>query len=259
MYRIEHWNQLQSMIKGNILEKFYDDLIEYITKNTKKKQIIAKGTKFYRAREFDVNKNNIAFNSSFEGYNEEGSLAPNPEYVKEPGRVNKIGESVLYIAEDIYTAMAEKRPGKRQTISIAEVELKENIRVFEFEFLGNGGYQDTIKQIYHEMALEFYRTVNVDKENGYLVTQYIAKKIKELDFDGIKYSSSLSEKGMNLVIFNPKLAKANNSKTYLIQSVLYFAEKHHSIGDYERLLPKTIIEKFTPKEIEYFFNRMKQE
>lgn len=257
MYRWEDWDQLKAKINGNILEKFYnDDLIKNITINIKKEQIIPKGTKFYRARIFDASK--ISFNSAFEGFNEEYSLAPKPDQVKEPGRVNKTGESVLYVAEDTYTAMAETRTGKKQTVSIAEIEFLKDLRVFEFKYVDCGGCENDIEQIYHHIAFEFYLTVNNDKEKRYLVTQYIAKKIKELGFDGIKYSSSLSEKGMNLAIFEPKIAKANNSKCYLIQSILYFAEKHDNGSNNENLLPKSITDKFTPEEIDYFFNRMKQ-
>lgn len=260
MYRVEHWNQLQSMIKGYVLDKFCDKLVENITIERKEKgQTISKGTKFYRAREFNVNSNKISFNSIFEGYDEGKSMAPKPENVQAPGRVNKIGESVLYIAEDIYTALAERRPGKRQSISIAEVELIKEIRVFEFKYEHSGIFQTDIEQIYHDMAFEFYRTVHKDKEKEYLITQYIAQKIRELGFDGIKYSSSLSESGMNLAIFNPSLFRANNSKVFLVQSVLYLAEKHHSGSDQERILPKTITSKFIPEEIEYFFNRRKHD
>ena len=257
MYREEHWNILQSMLKGTITDIFLNNLIEEVVKNNSGRiKKYKKGSKFYRAREFSYTyKEN---NPTFEGYNEIDSLAPKPELVKEPGRVNKIGESVLYIAENKYTAMAEIRPGRRQPVSIAEIEILKDIKVFEFEYIDCGGYDTPLKNIYHDMAMNFYMSVNYDKETEYLATQYIAKKIQELQFDGIKYSSSLSETGMNLAIFNPELAKANNSKLFLNQSVLFLAFKQSIYSnDFERLIPKKINESFNHEEIECFFNRMK--
>lgn len=66
----------------------------------------------------------------FEGFNEEGSLAPRPNYVQKPGRVNCKNESFLYVAEDKYTALAECRTGKLQKISIAELELLKDVDIY---------------------------------------------------------------------------------------------------------------------------------
>ena len=62
---------------------------------------------------------------------------------------------------------------------------------------------------------------------------------------------------MNIALFDTQIAKANNSRLFLIKSKLFYAENHHNGNNSERLLPTSITEKFTHEEIEYFFNRMK--
>lgn len=182
-------------------------------------------------------------------------MAPKPEYVKKSGRVNRINESVLYVAEDKYTALAEGRSGKRQITSIAEVELLRDVNLFEFRYIDSCPIEDSIEQIYHFIALEFYITVYDEKD--YLITQYIARKLKQIGFDGVKYSSSLSESGMNIAIFDTKIAKANNSKLYFTKSVLYYAEGMKEDENNSKLMPKSITDKFSSEEIQYFFERMK--
>lgn len=77
-----------------------------------------------------------------------------------------------------------------------------------------------------------------------------------MGYDGVKYSSSLSESGRNIVLFNPAKAKANNSAVYSIPSVLYYA---HNIFEDKKLLPKSITDEFSIEEIEYFFKRLKNQ
>ncbi|KUO66750.1 MAG: hypothetical protein APF84_14665 [Gracilibacter sp. BRH_c7a] len=216
-----------------------------------------RGISLYRARVFNLSdpKNEAFHNDIFEGFNEEGSLAPKPNNVDKPGRVNRINESVLYVAEDKYTALAEARTGKRQTISIAEIELLKEVDTYEFRFIDACHEDDSLEQIYHFIALEFYITVYDVKQ--YLITQYVARKLKGLGFGGIKYSSSLSEKGMNIAFFDTQNAKANNSKLFLTRSVLYYAERMKEENEAGRLLPVSITDKFTTEEIDYFFCRMK--
>ena len=164
----------------------------------------------------------------------------------------------LYIAEDIYTSIAEVRPGKRQNISVAQVELLEDIKVLEFKY-DETPRNEEIDIIYQQIAFSFYYPVNENKKD-YLITQYVCEKLRELGYDGLKYSSSLSESGSNIVIFNSKdKAKANNSKLYQVRSVLYYAENQLPREDTKKILPESITEKFSYIEIQHFFNRMKSD
>lgn len=68
---------------------------------------------------------------SFWGYDEKNSDAPPPGYPS-PGRINPAGISYLYVAEDVRTAVLEVRPVPTQLVSVAQVELTEDIKVYSF-------------------------------------------------------------------------------------------------------------------------------
>ncbi len=252
------WFSLKYKIEcGEDLDEYYEQLIPYIINNIGVTEVLPEGKLFYRARVFNVNDSNYECFSedTYEGFNEENSLAPKAKDVKKSGRINRINESILYLAEDKYTAMAEGRSGKQQSVSIAEVELLEDVKIYELKYKDSCQIENIIEQIYHFIALEFYLSVYDDKY--YLITQYIARKLKEIGFGGVKYSSSVSENGMNIAIFDTKNAKANNSKLYLTKSVLYYAERMKDETGSGKLIPKSIKDRFTQDEIDYFFNRMR--
>ena len=68
---------------------------------------------------------------SFWGYDKKNSDAPPPGYPS-PGRINPDGISYLYVAEDVRTAILEVRPVPTQFVSVAQVELTEDIKVYSF-------------------------------------------------------------------------------------------------------------------------------
>lgn len=68
---------------------------------------------------------------SFWGYDEKDSDAPPPGFPT-PGRINPDGISYLYASNDIKTAIVEVRPVPTQLVSVAQVELTEDIKVYSF-------------------------------------------------------------------------------------------------------------------------------
>lgn len=263
-YRLNDWFILESNLRKELgFDSYYDNLVPYVVeKMNNAKQHISKGKPLFRARIIKEEEKSRIINKfnkvqdNFYGFSEQHCLAPKPTDVKKVGRVNDIRESVLYLADDFYTALAEVRPGKKQHVSIAEIELIKDARVFEFKFSETLARKNDIEEIYHFMALSFYLPIN-DNTEDYSITRYIAHKLKEMGFDGVSYSSSLSETGMNIAIFDPENSKANWSKVYLPMSILYYAEEIMPRKNDERLFPKSITAKFSDDEINYFFARIK--
>lgn len=251
------WGVLETKIKKrNKINETLDKLATYVILNKKDTiKVLPKGKTLYRARIFDKKIDlRKGRETGFYGFNAEGSTAPKSNIVKRGNRVNRVHESVLYTADNMYTAISEARPSKRQQVSIAEIELLDNQKVAVFEFDEKGfNNEDLAEYFYSEMSLSFFLAVSENSRKEYLVTQYIASKVKEMGLDGIMYSSSLSSYGMNIALFNPGKAKANWSKIFGTQAVLICAEELLPRENNERLLPISITRTFTKDKIDEFF------
>lgn len=218
---------------------------------------IKSGEKYYRARTIE-NLSDLERNKPFWGYDKKGSHVPPKHMINNEGRLNYNNHQVLYMATDPYTALSEIRPEKRQHISISELKLVDDIKVVEFDFHNSTNTETA----YHWICLEFYKCINNSK---YRITQQIGECIESLGYDGIIYSSSLSETGENIALFDSDRAEPVNSKLYQTKSVLYIAEEHlprtlegNSKENHEyRLLPKSITSIFDVEKIEMFFDKIK--
>lgn len=218
------------------------------------KSVLQGGTSLYRAR--NINKNNeselngFMHDTIFYGFPQHACGAPDPSDVKRDGRCNKVNESLLYLAEDMYTALAEVRPCKRQRVSIAEFTLTKDIDIVDIKYDDNHNPQT----FFSWLAFSFYHVVN-DREEDYKITRYITKMIKNMGYDGIRYSSSLSSEGLNVVLFNPSLTKCLGSKVYQTIALLHYAEEQMPRQDNERLLPKTVTDRFSQEDINWFLEQ----
>lgn len=247
----EKWTQLKAAI---IHDRIYDstDLIAELEEH---KGILSKENSFFRARTIGPSNedklNYKMLDGPFCGFPETGCGAPPPGKTKQ-GRCNKDNEPVLYLAEDMYTALAEVRPGKRQRINIAEFRLLNDLKVIDIIFKENSRHSS----LYDFLSLYFYIVYN-DRGEYYKITQNIAKQIKDMGFDGIRYSSSLSATGLNIVLFDENTAKCINSKIYQVIATLHYAEEQLPRNNSERLLPKSITDKFSNEDITRFLMKFK--
>ena len=89
----------------------------------------------------------------------------------------------------------------------------------------SGAVADTMEMAETGFALnlELNRPV-YDSENGYAFTQLVAECVKELGFDGVRYSSAFNtlthrDRGNNMAIFNFEKCKACSSELVLVNSV----------------------------------------
>lgn len=240
----------------NDLKLVLESLVEY-------KDIIREyktGDHLFRARYIDSLENPELstikdYDKGYYGYQPKSCLAP-PLALIRNGRCNNRDERVLYAAEDMYTAMAEIKPGKRSLVSIAELELLEHIRLIEFKYHEQDISMNGLDSLYGWLSFYFY--IPIQNENEYYRTQRYTQCIKELGYDGIVYSSSMSESGMNVVIFNPSIVRVLNSKRYQTISVLYYAEEQLPRLHKEKLIPKSIRSRFTDRDIDWFFDKFRE-
>lgn len=129
--------------------------------------------------------------------------------ITENGRVNHIGEQVLYLAEDEQTACRETKADRNTYLSVAECPIDQPIRIVDFTYSVAYG----LEEIFDEKVLKIFETsYNIDirvlymglrgyltapdyKETEYIIPLAFLDKLKKRkDISGIKYSSSYTDK-----------------------------------------------------------------
>lgn len=156
-------------------------------------------------------------NGGFYGFDSKNSDAPNSQRTGD-GRANAKHISFLYTAFDVETAIMEIAPKIGQPVSVAQVELSKDIKVFDFSnFHEDGGSEG--------MALSslsnYFSSPNYNDESEYLPTQYLCEYIRGLGFEGVCFNSSVNSGHKNLVIFDcisaKKPYKIIGSKVYKVR------------------------------------------
>ncbi|MBJ2139334.1 RES family NAD+ phosphorylase [Delftia acidovorans] len=138
-----------------------------------------------------------------------GNIGSPPMLFASEGRLNRARISILYLASDRTTAVAELRPHPGHFISTAEFSLERDIVVANF-------VDHDIRNFLSDRRLEDLRTilsvsdilnVPVQPEHRflYVVTQLIADAVRAEGYDGLMFSSSTAS-GFNVAIFDPNVA-----------------------------------------------------
>ena len=127
-------------------------------------------------------------------------IAP-PAHLVPPERANQSGARVLYVASTKATALAELRPSIGDKVTLAEFRPNRELslcrlvgeRHLTSPFQDLDGYRrwSERQEVREYLGGLFSKPLTkADSAKGYLFTQYIAKMIKTLGFDGIQYRSS---------------------------------------------------------------------
>lgn len=126
---------------------------------------------------------------------------PPPANATREGRYNHAGRPVLYLANDRRTCWDECR-WPDLNFYIAEIRVTTSIRVLDLtdvEALGN------------DFAALLYSNLMTAPSNGqgwerpeYILTRFVGDCARTEDIDAIKYPSTRSGKGENVVLLNPK-------------------------------------------------------
>jgi len=148
------------------------------------------------------------FEEDFYGYNKKDSFTPPMKKIS-ANRANSDGIPCLYTAKDVKTAIAEVRPFLGDTISVANILPVHDLKLFDLSFDVNI-HDINIANIPPSdiwfLGIVFAFSIPYEKtsKNEYLLTQCISEYIRLSGFDGIQYSSSLNNNGINIALFNCK-------------------------------------------------------
>lgn len=172
------------------------------------------------AEKEDFQKFLSRYKNGFEGFDAKNSSAPPFDYATS-GRCNPENVSFLYASDDKHTATAEVRPYIRSAVSIATLTVKRDLKLVDFYYESNEqGVRTIDNNFFEQMRTEFSR-LNKGVKEEYLITQYLSLLAKKQGFDGIRFRSSLVEKGINYVIFNADECVPVASKMYVLRKVEY--------------------------------------
>lgn len=145
-----------------------------------------------------------------------------PPPIANAGRVNRQGVSVLYLADEVDTAVAEIRPHPGHLISVGGFRALRNLRVADFgspisPFATSDARLDEYAIIYNIDKL-LSSPVTPEDRHKYAFTQLLADELIRRGFDGVSYRSSVGT-GKNLCAFDPHLFKFEPSMSQVKQVV----------------------------------------
>jgi RES domain len=159
-------------------------------------------------------------------------MKPLADRAKE-GRANPKGIPVLYLATERETALSEVRPWLGSLVSIAQFELKRDLRVIDCSV---GSARMPIwpqyapedpppppevreRSVWTDIDLRFAEPVDrSDDVADYASTQIIAELFKREKYDGIKYRSAFSDTGHNVALFDTTAAEVVPASCALFQT-----------------------------------------
>ena len=138
------------------------------------------------------------------------------------GRLNRAGESFLYLSRDQQTAIYEVRPHPGHLVSTGQFQCIKGLKLISMKKLS---LLTAIRSKHEFDAYLFLKTMNdlfsahvpPDQINKYKITQYFAWVIRNQGYDGIEFKSSLKNGGINYVIFNPSNMRYVNNSAELLE------------------------------------------
>jgi hypothetical protein len=189
-----------------------------------------------------INKDNSLYrvracaSDCFEIMNKEADAWNPPEKYTKRGRLNERYESLLYLAEDMETAIKEMKIKNQQSFWLIVYDIKKDINVLsigeptdqlsEFTYIHN--------RIAEFLRNEFTREVLPGKEHEYRVSNIIGKFYYPYNIhnlDGWSYPS-VANKGLSSLCLDPLVAKEKLTVKY---AILYTMKD-------EEIIPKSISE-----------------
>jgi len=195
-------------------------------------QTISKDAILYRARiyaESDVcdkyNNPGKYKDERFFGFDEENSFVNKNRSAIPDGRLNPSGIPYLYASFDIDTAIKEVKPYANTAVSVAEIQLLEDIEIVNLCRNDGVAKSDWVSKFIMMLCYKFSNPVY--EKGDYLLSQYVSEYIKNKPYDGIAFLSSftnyteyaISKKGKNITVFNYDKCKAISSTLYLTKSI----------------------------------------
>ncbi|WP_223145530.1 RES family NAD+ phosphorylase [Aquicoccus porphyridii] len=154
-----------------------------------------------------------------------------PAMLATSGRANPTGIPYLYLGSTVETAICEVRAQPGEIVSVAEFVIEAGLKIVDLRaprtlvspFLEEDegsiallrGDIDFLEILGKELATP---VVPDSAAINYIPSQFLCEFIKKCGFDGVAYSSSLSE-GMNVALFLPEAATPQSVAEYEVASL----------------------------------------
>jgi transposase-like protein len=152
------------------------------------------------------------------------------------GRANPKGISYFYGASDEITTIAEARPYKTEIVCVAKYKVDKKISLIDLRDPKSTTSpfdieEDILSLLYIHMPFLGHLSEVLskpvlphEKEMEYLPTQYLCELIKNYNFNGIAFKSSLEE-GDNFVIFNDSFLSGIKVEGYIVSDTKVKSKK----------------------------------
>jgi hypothetical protein len=228
--RLERWEQLTAELRTR--NRYFPEIeidfsrLEELLAFLRAQDV---GDRWYRAR---INADDSPFTIEKMG-------AP-PVGVASHGRANPAGIPYLYVGSTPQTSISEIRPHTGETATVAEfetravdlaiVDLRAPKKLISPFSLGDedkiGALRGDIDFL-ERLGNELTRPVRPQAAQvEYVPSQYLCEFIKRSGWDGVLYSSSVSE-GVNLALFNPAKAEPKSVSLWQVKKVTVEVEKEN--------------------------------
>lgn len=216
------WNKLKKEVKEDTryfanLNDF--DWSNYLEPNTE----IKKGTFLFRARIIPEGKS----------YLSRKDMGTPPKEKASSGRANPLGIPYLYLCDNIDTTYYEIRAVYLDRVAIGNFKVNRDLQIVDFNsrinlfysFLSdsNKSMIEVVKHnlLINEISKDLSRPLRrFDTELEYIPTQLICEYCKLNNADGIRFKSSLHQKGMNIVLFNSQDARCTKVSKTIVSNVV---------------------------------------
>lgn len=235
------WNEFKEIAlfeaRYYLKHKVLEILSNYITKNT---ITIEEGEIFYHARIIDDKalkdhmvyqcyglpdgeRLNIKYHSKsnpFRGLSKEASFVPPKEiYIKE-GRANPKYVRCLYMAESPVTALFEVSPLISDSVNIAQIKVNQKLKVADITIdLNMNYYKDAEFELCIMNMIQGAFSKPTNNPDDYIPSQIISEYLKSIEYEGIRFNSSLHQDGVNLTVYNFSKCEAISSQDFRIEDI----------------------------------------
>lgn len=190
--------------------------------------ILPAGSALYRARSGYTESSTSRFVSRKEPLRGDKIGAP-PAAKATAGRANRVGQVVLYCADEEATAVAEVRPARGFLVSVGEFRAKRDLVLLDLvrqrppinPFTEPDlRYILQLNGLLRAFAADLEKPLDRNDDTSiYLPCQNLTDAVRAAGFDGIRYPSAMKPGGSNVVLFDPGDVEYVDSKLVEVTTV----------------------------------------
>lgn len=142
------------------------------------------------------------------------------------GRYNHYGQSYLYLASNVKTAMKETTPIWHRACSIAEFQVAKKLELLDLrlEQMDESKYEQDAIMVHYMLIYRgalARKTKNIFYKPEYAVPRFVADVAKMYGFEGIIFNST-KDNGENIVLFHPNALKENKQISIIKDPYVYW-------------------------------------